>query len=156
MSEERTRSRRSFLVSGISAVSGIGAFQWLRTRREDDSVPWPLRRVLEFNEQLSAKVLQQRTSCSGVSRGKGTNAAGERPGRFGRGPDDDSWKLKVLSPTEQETIEFTLADIKSLPRVEMVTELYCIEGWSQVVHWAGARFSSLAEKAGYEIRVMSA
>ncbi|MBA3784228.1 MAG: molybdopterin-dependent oxidoreductase [Acidobacteria bacterium] len=35
----------------------------------------------------------------------------------------------------------TLDDIKSLPRVEMTTELKCIEGWSTVVNWAGARFS---------------
>lgn len=35
----------------------------------------------------------------------------------------------------------TLNDIKNLPRVEMTTELKCIEGWSCVVNWAGARFS---------------
>jgi DMSO/TMAO reductase YedYZ molybdopterin-dependent catalytic subunit len=35
----------------------------------------------------------------------------------------------------------TLDDIKRLPRVEMTTELKCIEGWSVVVNWAGARFS---------------
>ncbi len=35
----------------------------------------------------------------------------------------------------------TLDDIKRLPRVEMTTELKCIEGWSVVVHWAGARLS---------------
>jgi len=35
----------------------------------------------------------------------------------------------------------TLGDIKSLPRVEMTTELKCIEGWSTIVNWAGARFS---------------
>jgi DMSO/TMAO reductase YedYZ molybdopterin-dependent catalytic subunit len=35
----------------------------------------------------------------------------------------------------------TLDDIKSLPRVEMTTELKCIEGWSVVVNWAGARLS---------------
>jgi hypothetical protein len=35
----------------------------------------------------------------------------------------------------------TLDDIKSLPRVEMTTELKCIEGWSTIVNWAGARFS---------------
>jgi len=35
----------------------------------------------------------------------------------------------------------TLDDIKSLPRIEMTTELKCIEGWSTIVNWAGARFS---------------
>ncbi len=40
----------------------------------------------------------------------------------------------------------TLKDIKSLPRVEMTTELKCIEGWSIVVSWAGARFSDFLAK----------
>src|SRR5260221_504294 len=33
----------------------------------------------------------------------------------------------------------TMADVKKLPRVEMVTEFKCIEGWSEIVHWGGAR-----------------
>ena len=40
----------------------------------------------------------------------------------------------------------TLDDIKSLPRVEMTTELKCIEGWSVVVNWTGARFSDFIGK----------
>jgi hypothetical protein len=33
----------------------------------------------------------------------------------------------------------TLADVRKLPHVEMVTEFKCIEGWSEIVHWGGAR-----------------
>jgi hypothetical protein len=33
----------------------------------------------------------------------------------------------------------TMADVKKLPRVEMVTEFKCIEGWSEIVSWAGTR-----------------
>lgn len=35
----------------------------------------------------------------------------------------------------------TLEDIRALPRIEMTTELKCIEGWSTIVHWAGVRLS---------------
>lgn len=38
----------------------------------------------------------------------------------------------------------TMEDIKRLPRVEMTTELKCIEGWSEIVHWAGARLADFA------------
>jgi hypothetical protein len=34
----------------------------------------------------------------------------------------------------------TIEDIKKLPHVAMVTEFKCIEGWSEIVHWGGARF----------------
>jgi len=40
----------------------------------------------------------------------------------------------------------TLADIKRLPRVEMTTQLKCIEGWSVIVNWAGARLSDFMQE----------
>lgn len=40
----------------------------------------------------------------------------------------------------------TLDDIRTLPRVEMTTELKCIEGWSTIVNWAGARFADFAAR----------
>src|SRR5712664_1528780 len=33
----------------------------------------------------------------------------------------------------------TMADMNKLPHVEMVTEFMCIEGWSEIVYWGGAR-----------------
>ncbi len=34
----------------------------------------------------------------------------------------------------------------------MTTELRCIEGWSEVVHWAGARLADLASATGLATR----
>jgi hypothetical protein len=47
------QTRRSFLVGGIAAAAGVGAWQWLRTRPEEGSVQWPLRHAHEFNERLA-------------------------------------------------------------------------------------------------------
>jgi Oxidoreductase molybdopterin binding domain len=33
----------------------------------------------------------------------------------------------------------TLADVRKLTHVEMVTEFKCIEGWSEIVYWGGVR-----------------
>ena len=33
----------------------------------------------------------------------------------------------------------TMSDVKMLPHVEMVTEFKCIEGWSEIAYWGGAR-----------------
>jgi DMSO/TMAO reductase YedYZ molybdopterin-dependent catalytic subunit len=43
--------------------------------------------------------------------------------------------------TKTPGILLTIADIHKLPRVEMVTQFKCIEGWSQICQWEGARFS---------------
>jgi hypothetical protein len=39
----------------------------------------------------------------------------------------------------------TMDHIRKLPHVEMVTQLKCIEGWSQIVHWGGARFADFID-----------
>jgi len=39
----------------------------------------------------------------------------------------------------------TMADLMKLPRVELVTEFKCIEGWSSVTQWAGVRLRDLLE-----------
>ena len=39
----------------------------------------------------------------------------------------------------------TMDDIRKLPRHELVTEFKCIEGWSQIVQWAGVRMSDFLE-----------
>jgi hypothetical protein len=41
----------------------------------------------------------------------------------------------------QPGLLLTMDAIRALPHVEMVTQLKCIEGWSEVVHWGGARLS---------------
>ncbi len=37
----------------------------------------------------------------------------------------------------------TMADVRRLPRVEMITEFKCIEGWSEIVSWGGVRLRDL-------------
>ncbi len=39
----------------------------------------------------------------------------------------------------------TMDDILKLPRYELVTQFKCIEGWSQIVHWAGVRLADFIE-----------
>ncbi len=69
------------------------------------------------------------------------------------GLDRSGWRLQVAGAAgEHSPRTFTLDEIKALPRVEMTTELRCIEGWSEVVHWAGARLADLASVTGLATR----
>ena len=52
------------------------------------------------------------------------------------GGDDNAPRSLDTPPAPNESVPgllFSLDDIKSLPSVEMTTELKCIEGWSQIV-----------------------
>ena len=46
----------------------------------------------------------------------------------------------------------TIAQIRELPRVEQITQLNCIEGWTVVVRWAGARFADFTAKYAPQFR----
>src|SRR5262249_60649957 len=51
--EMRRLTRRSFTTGAVAAVAGLGAFGWLTTASQEDGLPWPLRRVLRFNQWLA-------------------------------------------------------------------------------------------------------
>ena len=40
----------------------------------------------------------------------------------------------------------TMDDIRRLPRIEMTTELKCVEGWSTIVNWTGARLADFIKE----------
>lgn len=147
--ELRLRSRRSFLVAGVSALAALGGWRWLVTRPDEDGVPWTLRRVLQANQQLSEEYFSHAHLAPVFPRGRARMPRVNGKAGLKTPLDAATWRLQVegMNPAGQpQRREFTLADIQALPRVEMTTELKCIEGWSTVVHWAGARFADFVAR----------
>jgi hypothetical protein len=136
------RSRRGFLIGGATAIAGI--FGW---RLQPDETKRNLfRRAFEFNEKVSQIFYSPKRLAPEFPR----ELAGARVnGMEGLGGDFNAadWRLRVSGLANQsEDLILTLDDIKALPRVEMTTELKCIEGWSVVCNWTGARFSDFIAK----------
>jgi len=140
-------TRRSFAVGGAASLVGLGVWGWLGYSREIDKASWPLRRMLEANEKLA------RACFSGTRPAPEFDVAyASEPrvnGRWGLGQklNAAAWRLKIENP-ESRPVSFslTLDDIQALPRVDSITELKCVEGWSTIVHWTGARLSDLMAK----------
>ncbi len=149
----RSLSRRGFALAGLAVLGGLGGWRWLNTQRDEDEIPWPLRRVLRFNERLARAAFSDARLSPSFAR-----SAGRVPrvnGSLGINSvvDPSTWRLRVFGAGEVESPRFfSLDEIRSLPRVEMTTELRCIEGWSTVVHWAGARFADLVSLSGLATR----
>jgi DMSO/TMAO reductase YedYZ molybdopterin-dependent catalytic subunit len=149
----RRLSRRGFVAGGAAALAGVLGWRWLVTRGEEGGLPWPLRRVLQFDEQLGRALFNPSRLSPQFPR-----SAARMPrvnGVIGLEDELDPahWRLQVIGSAGADAPRFfTLDEIKALPRVEMTTELRCIEGWSDVVHWAGARLADLAAITGLGTR----
>jgi DMSO/TMAO reductase YedYZ molybdopterin-dependent catalytic subunit len=143
----RKKSRRSFLVAGVAGTSATAAYFWLRSRPQENMTPWPQRRVLRANEHLAHAYLSDghlapTYSAAEIGQLKPNGDIG-----LDDGVDTDTWRLNVEhSRATAPAISLTLDDIKSLPRVTQIVRFYCIEGWSTVVQWTGARFSDFTRK----------
>ena len=137
-------TRRGFITAAVAAGAGFAGYKWLRTRPRDGGLEWPLRRVLEGNETLAEGYFSQaRLSpefrLSDVTRARLNGSQGLKT------PIDlEQWRLHIEGA--QQPVALTIDDVKALPRHEMVTELRCIEGWSIIVQWAGARLADLVAR----------
>ena len=143
----RAMSRRSFLWGAVAVAGTYGGVRWLNTRRAEDGIPWPLRRVLQVNGDIARDLSRpyKLAPTFAAFRVDPPRANGD----IGLGGDfnPSEWELAVEGLAGEESMRsITLAQIKALPRVEMITELKCIEGWAIVQHWAGARLSDFMAK----------
>jgi len=142
------KTRRSLITGGIAAAAGLGLWGWLANSPEENGTHPLLRRGLQFNEKLSRKYFS------------GSRLAPEFPldqavkkvrvnEDIGMSDDVDraNWRVRIEGAQgHPAAVDVPLSAIKKLPHAEHVTELKCIEGWSQIVHWGGARFADLAKQ----------
>ena len=73
-----------------------------------------------------------------------TNGVPEKPRMHEEDAKGADMRMKPMTmPKEVRSdvpgLLLTLADVRKLPHVETVTEFKCIEGWSEIVYWGGAR-----------------
>jgi DMSO/TMAO reductase YedYZ molybdopterin-dependent catalytic subunit len=149
----RRLTRRGFFTGAAAALAGFGAWRWLTTAALEDGVPWPLRRVLRFNERLAEGL------------GSPNGLAPTFPAENVRGParinglvglDDDvngaGWQLRVEHEGRRRSQTIRLRDVQTLPRLDLATEFKCVEGWSEVMHFGGVRFLDFVTRFGLATR----
>jgi DMSO/TMAO reductase YedYZ molybdopterin-dependent catalytic subunit len=143
MSDELKRlTRRGFITMGVAGVAGYAGYSWLRSRPREGDVPWPLRRMLETNERLaeayfSPKRLSPQFQPSDLTKARVNGGIGLKTP-----VDMDAWRLRIEGAAEAPPA-LTMDDIRQFPKQTMITELRCIEGWSIIVQWSGARLADV-------------
>lgn len=135
------RSRRSFLTAGAAAVAGILGWSWL----SDETKTNIYRRAFAFNEKVSQVFFRPTKLAKEFPPESVTPIRTNGFEGLEEELDPATWSLAVAGLAGRtDDLLLTMADIKKLPRTEMITEFKCIEGWSTIVHWAGVRFSDFA------------
>lgn len=134
-------NRRTFLTMAAAAGTGYASWKWLRTRSRMDGLEWPLRNMLEANESIAEAYFSKARLSPNFRPSDITRA--RINGRLGlQSPIDlDAWRLKIEGAASAAAL--TLDDLRALPRHDQITELRCIEGWSIIVKWTGARLADL-------------
>ena len=130
-------SRRSFLWGALAVGATFGGVKWLDAQRTEDGALWPLRRGLQTNEQLWRDFFRPSRLATTYPASRAQPIRVNGLIGMENEIDPEKWKLRVAGLGDDA--EFTLDQIKKLPKTEMTTELKCIEGWSTVVNWGGVR-----------------
>ena len=137
-------SRRGFLTAGVAAAGMYAGWKWLNTRPAEDGLPWPLRRMLGVNERIAEGYFS--TSRLSPTFSPDHVKPLRLNGNLGLDPsfDPSTWRLQIEGAASAVTL--SMDDIRALPRHEQITEFRCIEGWSVIVHWSGARLADLMSR----------
>ena len=149
----RRLSRRGFLVWGIGGIAAYGGWKWLMHASRIGDVPWPLRRAFQVNQKLSQAYFSEKR-MNPTFPPSAISARARINGGVGLSADHDpaTWRLQIGGTS------LTLDDIKALPKQSMITEFRCIEGWSYIAKWSGARLSDLMARfpppPGYQFVAM--
>ncbi len=148
----RRKSIFAFAIFFVLMAAGICTWIYVKNLPPDNGllggVQPPLRKVLDLNGSIFGKALRNQR----LAKTYPLSAAVRHPrvnGNIGLGNDFDTtdWKLYVIKAAG-DTLALTLNDIKKLPKTEIVFDFKCIEGWSQVTHWGGVKFSDFVAAYG--------
>ncbi len=146
--EMSRRTRRGFLALGAGAVVAAGGWEWLNSGyHPGGDIPTPLRAILGFNERVVRGAL---FSDNHLVKTYPASAIGKLQENGSIGMDDDfdpdDWNLQVMPRAGGLPVTLNMDDIRKLPRYEETIDFKCVEGWSVVTQFAGARFSDFTAK----------
>jgi DMSO/TMAO reductase YedYZ molybdopterin-dependent catalytic subunit len=144
--------RRSFL----RGVAGLGALTFLTGCNiiDGDTAENVLRKVSEFNDGAQALLFSQTKLAPTYS-----DSAITRPFPFNAYYDLDqapvvdpaTYKLEISGLVDNKK-PWTLEELHALPEVSQITRHVCVEGWSAIGSWQGARLSDFLKRIGADTR----
>ena len=144
----RKKTLHSFIWFILFLAALIFIWFWIHRQPLEDGAYRPLRTILNMNERIFAAIISDSHKAKTFSKQEIVPKT-KVNGDDGMGSDfnPEAWKLQVVRKPG-DTLFISLDEIKMLPKTEIIFDFKCIEGWSQVTHWGGVKFSDFINKYG--------
>lgn len=133
------RTLLSFAVLILGFALFVGIYSWAWRQPMVDGVPAPFRAVLEWNAKIWQKLHRDEHTVTASPPATGEPRVNSDIG-LEEEIDPKAWRLDLLNGNGKE-IRISLEDLRKLPRTETTFNFKCIEGWSEVMSFAGVKFS---------------
>lgn len=149
LSDKKINRRRFVSFATFLGLSGIayGGWRWLYNSPAEISgitagAKKPLRRALNQTELIVRKTYSNDhlVKTYPVSKAAKKVRVNSTIGMNDKNFKPEDWLLTVHK-TNEAPLQVTLEDIMALPKTEIVYDFKCVEGWDQIQHWGGVKFS---------------
>src|SRR6195952_3783359 len=157
----KRRNFISFAIFGAYAAGAYGGWRWLykspneiagitagahQTLRRALNKTELFFRRLAFNENHLVKTYPRSMAAKKIRHNSDIGSAGKLP--------PENWKLQVKKKSG-EVLQITLDEIMILPKTEITYDFKCVEGWDEISHWAGVKFSDFIKHYQLEAEAKS-
>ncbi len=138
----------SFFFFFLFFAACFFGWKWLHHQPQDNGALKPLRTILNTNEKVFSALVDDDHLAKTFPVSKAVSKVRVN-GNAGMNADFDplTWKLQLIR-RPGDTLYISIDEIKALPKTDIVFDFKCIEGWSQVTHWAGVKFSEFVKRYG--------
>ncbi len=134
-------------------LAGAAFWGWTSLRNQPSvsgKTSAPIRTILDANEKLFAGILSDKRLAKEYPLSKAANPARVN-GDLGLKTtfDPATWAMQVIK-NSGDTLKIELEDIKRLKKTDIIFNFKCIEGWSEITHWGGVKFSEFMKAYGLD------
>ena len=147
---EKKLNRRNFIAFtsfiGLNVLAYSG-WRWLyKSPIESAGVTAgarkPLRKALNQNELIFKNTFSNDHLVKTYPKSMAAKVVrvnsniGNKPNNF----DPAAWSLNV-NKKDGSLLNISLEELRALPKTEIIYDFKCVEGWDQISHWGGVKFS---------------
>lgn len=150
---EQKINRRTFIAFGsFIGLYGAAYGGWKmlynadkETRGITAGARKPLRRALNKTELAFRRFFSNNNLVKTYPKSMAANPVRLNSSIGAEGKIDvNTWQLQV-NKSAGEVLCISLDDLKALPKTDIVFDFKCVEGWDQIQHWGGVKFSDFVK-----------